>query len=97
MRRYPVDDGKLWKQVIDEKYNTDRPNIFYSNDLGASQFFKSLMWAAKAAKMGYRWKIGDGRKIKFWEDNWLGSSSLEIQFWPLYVVVNEKNKTIADL
>jgi hypothetical protein len=38
------------------------------------------MWAAEATKLGYRWKIGNGRKIKFWEDNWLGESSLAIQF-----------------
>jgi hypothetical protein len=47
--------------------------------------------------LGYRWKVGDGRKIKFWEDNWLGSSSLAIQFWELYVIVNEKSATIQEL
>jgi hypothetical protein len=30
------------------------------------------MWAAKAAKLGYRWKVGNGGKIKFWKDKWLG-------------------------
>jgi hypothetical protein len=47
--------------------------------------------------MGYKWKIGNGRKIRLWEDNWLGSSSLAIQFWPLYRILNEKNKTVAEL
>jgi hypothetical protein len=47
--------------------------------------------------MGYRWKIGNGRRIRSWEDNWLGSSSLAIQFWPLYRILNEKNKSIAEL
>jgi hypothetical protein len=55
------------------------------------------MWAAQAAKMGYKWKVGNGRKIRLWEDNWLGSSSLAIQFWLLYRIVNEKGKTIAEL
>jgi hypothetical protein len=97
IRRYQADNGKLWKEVIDFKYNTSKPNIFYTKDNKASQFFKSFMWAAKAAKMGYRWKVGDGRKIKFWEDNWMGSSSLAIQFWELYVIVNEKSATIQEL
>jgi hypothetical protein len=48
------------------------------------------MWAAQTAKMGYLWKIGRGDKVRFWEDNWLGSSSLVIQFWKLYRIVNEK-------
>jgi hypothetical protein len=97
IKRYQLDEGKIWKQTIDDKYKTSKPNIFYSNTDGSSQFFKSLMWAAKAAKMGYRWKIGNGEKVKFWEDNWLGSSSLAIQLWNLYAIVNEKNKTVHDL
>ena len=47
--------------------------------------------------MGYRWKLGNGRKVRLWEDNCLGSSSLAIQFWPLYRIVNGKGKTIPGL
>jgi hypothetical protein len=97
IKRCQADNGKLWKEVIDFKYRTDKPNIFYTNDNKASPFFRGFMWAAKAAKMGYRWKIGNGHKIKFWEDVWLGSSSLAIQFWDLYVIVNEKTGTVRDL
>jgi hypothetical protein len=97
IRRYQADDGKLWKQIIDFKYKTDNPNIFYTKEHRASQFFKGFMWAARAAKMGYRWKVGNGKKIKFWEDNWVGSSSLAIQYWDLYVIVNEKTCTIEEL
>lgn len=94
LKRYQLDSDKQWRKIIDSKYNTKNPNIFCSSTVGASQFFRGVMWAAKAAKMGYRWKIGDGRMIKFWEDNWLGNSSLAIQYWDLYVLVNEKNKTV---
>jgi hypothetical protein len=52
------------------------------------------VWAAQAAKLGFR---GDGRKVKFWEDKWLASSSLAGQCWDLYVIVNEKSGTIAEL
>jgi hypothetical protein len=37
------------------------------------------------------------KKVKFWEDNSLGTSSLAIQFWDLYVILNEKNRTVFDL
>jgi hypothetical protein len=33
----------------------------------------------------------------FWEDNWLGNASLAVQFWDMYLIVNEKTRTIADL
>lgn len=55
------------------------------------------MWAAAATKIGYRWKVGNGKRVKFWEDNWFGSSSLTALFWKVYVQVNEQNATIADL
>jgi hypothetical protein len=97
LKRYQADEGKLWKQVIDDKHATDRPNIFYCNTTSSSQFFRGVMWAAKAAHMGYRWEIGNGRKVKFWEDNWLGPSSLAIQYWDIYVILNEKNKTVQEL
>jgi len=90
LKRYNSDKEKLWKELIDFKYNTQKPNIFQSRSSGASNFFKGFMWAAQAAKMGYRWKVGNGRKLRLWEDNWLGSSSLAIQFWPLYRIFNEK-------
>jgi hypothetical protein len=31
--------------------------------MGASSFFKGFMWAAQATKMGYKWKVGNGKKI----------------------------------
>lgn len=37
------------------------------------------------------------KKVKFSEDNWLGSCSLAIQYWSLYRNVNEKNHLVADL
>jgi hypothetical protein len=48
-------------------------------------------------KMDYRWNVGSGSKVRFWEDCWIGSSSLAIQYWELYYIVNEQNKSIADL
>jgi len=77
-RRYNIDGNKLWKQIIDHKYNTESPNIFYSGTSGTSSFFKGMIWAATATKMGYKWKIENDKKVKFWEDNWLGPSSLAI-------------------
>lgn len=36
-------------------------------------------------------------KFGFWEDNWVGNSSLPIQYWKLYRFVNAKNKSVASL
>lgn len=69
LKRYNKDKENLWKELIDYKYDTAEPNIFLSNTIGASSFFKGFMWAAQAARMGYKWKVGNGMKIRLWEDN----------------------------
>ena len=97
VKRYNLDSDKMWRQFLDFKYNTDRPNIFYSSSSGASEFFKGLMRVASVAKMGYRWHIGNGKKCKFWEDDWLGTSSIAIQYWEIYMLINEKDATVASL
>jgi hypothetical protein len=97
VKRYHFGDGKLWKELIDYKYPTSQPNILCTRETNSSQFFKGFMWAARAASVGYRWKIGNGKRVRFWEDNWLGHSSLAVQFWDLYIVVNGKTGNVADL
>jgi hypothetical protein len=47
--------------------------------------------------MGYRWVVGNGTKVRFWEDTWFGSAPLVVQFWDLYCVCNEKTKTDAEV
>jgi hypothetical protein len=38
IKRYSLDDGKLWKTLVDAKYDTQNPNIFRSSTSGVSQF-----------------------------------------------------------
>jgi hypothetical protein len=54
------------------------------------------MWAATAARIGYNWKIGNGKKVQFWEDQWFGNCSLAIQYWDVYILANEQNISVAD-
>jgi hypothetical protein len=56
------------------------PNVFCYHDRSASPFWKKFMWVAQAAKMGYKWHVGDGKSVRFWEDQWFGSYSLAIQY-----------------
>jgi hypothetical protein len=96
VQRYQDGDGRLWKNVIDAKYNTCSPNIFCSWDRGSSPFWKGVLWAIQAAKMGYKWEVGDRRKVRFWEDQWFGSCSLAIQYWKIYSIINEQGCSIKE-
>jgi hypothetical protein len=55
------------------------------------------MWAASAVRMGYKWVVGNGAKVRFWEDQWLGGTSLAILFWDIYFVCHQQGVTIRDV
>lgn len=97
IKRYHLSENKIWKQIVDHKYNVSNPNILWCSGDHASPFWKGVAWAAASAKVGYRWHVGDGMMIKFWEDVWFGHCCLATQFWDLYVIVNEQNCTIAEV
>jgi hypothetical protein len=59
IRRYSTNKEKIWKMLVDFKYKTCNPNVLACRDVGASNFWKGVMWAAQAVRMGYKWKVGD--------------------------------------
>lgn len=73
------------------------PNIFCCPEVGISPFWKGVLWAAQAAHMGIKWVVGNGEKIRFWEDQWIGNTSLAIVFWPLYVINKQHGKTVCQV
>jgi hypothetical protein len=54
VHRYYADNDKLWKRVIDAKYQSRSPNLFCVGSREASPFWKGVMWVSSVAKMGYR-------------------------------------------
>jgi hypothetical protein len=94
IRRYHLDTNKIWRQIVDSKYDLT-PNILCAAPQSFSPFWKGVMWAANAAKLGYRWNLGNGLKILFWTDIWLGNCSLAILYWDLFILVHEQEVTVA--
>ena len=97
INRYHLNEAAIWKKIIDFKYNCKNPNIFCCPELNASPFWKGVLWACKAAHMGVRWKVGDGRTIRFWEDTWVGTCCLATQFSDLYILAEQKNVSLASV
>lgn len=96
VKRYYEGEDKPWKKMIDHKYMSNKPNLFvHSSAPSVSRFWKGVSSIIQALKFGYRWKVGKGGKIRFWEDTWFGTSPLAVQFWSVYFVCNERTKCIA--
>jgi hypothetical protein len=81
--------------VIDYKYEIN-PNIFCCNPRNSSPFWKGVIWAAKTAKLGFRWRVGNGKRVRFWEDLWFGTCSLAIQYWNIYSIISDQGKTVSE-
>jgi hypothetical protein len=54
IKRYFVDKEKILKLLVDFKYKTCNSNILACNDVGASNFWKGVMWVAQVARMSYK-------------------------------------------
>jgi hypothetical protein len=63
IKRYNLAEDKIWKSIIDHKYGLEDKNILVCSTPGASPLWKGVMWAATAARIGYNWKIGNGKKV----------------------------------
>uniref|UniRef100_J3MHG3 Reverse transcriptase zinc-binding domain-containing protein n=1 Tax=Oryza brachyantha TaxID=4533 RepID=J3MHG3_ORYBR len=47
--------------------------------------------------MGSRWKVGNGKKVLFWEDWWCKNCPLKIYFFSLYRICNQQNCFVRDI
>jgi mannosylglycoprotein endo-beta-mannosidase len=95
--RYHLNSNVIWKNIIDYKYKTEYPNMLCCPMVGVSPFWKGVLSAVQAARMGVKWVVGNGRKIRFWKDIWLGNISLATVLWPLYVINEQQGKTVCEV
>jgi hypothetical protein len=64
IRRYHFDNNKIWKMIVDYKYNLS-PNIFNAKPVHCSPFRKGVMWAASSARLGTGGKLVMVKKFCF--------------------------------
>ena len=62
-----------------------------------SPFWKGLMEVKHEFFSRGSFKVGNGMSIRFWEDTWLGNTSLAQQYLSLYNIVHHKNVTVAQV
>jgi hypothetical protein len=79
VKRFISDEGKLWRSIMGRKY-CRWDNIFYSDYMQASPFWKVVVMVAQVVKLGYKWIPSNDRRIHFWEDTWFGIVPLEEPF-----------------
>jgi hypothetical protein len=69
--------------------------FFGSNQRGASQFWKGLNKAKNIVRGGMKYIHGNGRKIIFWHEVWLGECPLRIKYVKLYNICNQQEWEVS--
>lgn len=69
------------KYVLSKKYLQHKSIIdsSYNRHVGCSSTWSSILHGAKLLRSGLGWRIGNGKSINFWNDNWTGLGNL-LQF-----------------
>ena len=94
---FPRESSELWHEVIPSIYGT-HPNGWDANMV--VRWSHRCSWKAITQKFHLfihhtRLVVGNGEKIRFWEDLWLGDQPLCAQYSDLYRVISSRNLTIS--
>jgi hypothetical protein len=88
---------EIWQQLIRNKYLGSKPLSQAYWKSGNTHFWAGLM-KVKSDFLRFRtFSIKNGAQIKFWEDQWLGTSTLSEQYPYLYHIVRHKQATEAEV
>ncbi|GKV13733.1 hypothetical protein SLEP1_g24717 [Rubroshorea leprosula] len=104
---YRLGDGRegLWKRVVKDKYydgegevgmidvDTVRVSKIWGDIIcvgGQSTKLKNML------VKGFRWKVGDGSRVGFWRDVWVGNKSLRDLFPRLFQLAEYKESKVKE-
>ncbi|GKV48894.1 hypothetical protein SLEP1_g55681 [Rubroshorea leprosula] len=98
--------GGLWKRVIWEKYYGGRQevDITFFSSLRMSRVWKDIVGVGSGSERlslmlgkGFKWEIGNGSRVAFWDDKWGGDKPLKDLFPRLYALSLNKEGMLKDM
>jgi hypothetical protein len=89
-------EASLWHRIISAKY-PGAGNIFSSSARHGSPFWHSLHKIKDFFKLRARYSLGNGEKIQFWTDWWLGNGPLAQCFARLFQISAEPDASVNQL
>ena len=96
--RFPRERHSLWYKVISSKFGS-HPNLWDSKVVERGTFRSP--WKAISSLYGefhqlVSFKIGNGNKVRFWEDSWAGENTLKSLFPSLFRISTFSSRPISD-
>ena len=95
-----MEDYGLWKQVLDSKYGSWRNLNDSIISRSTSRWWLDIQKVCGSVTQGVwfdnyiEWVVEGGKKVKFWEDNWIGEEPLCCKFPGLYLISDCKERII---
>ncbi|GLT99814.1 hypothetical protein SLE2022_172280 [Rubroshorea leprosula] len=104
---YRFGDGRegLWKRVVKEKFYGGKPEVGITDveNLRVSQIWGDIIRIGgnseklkNMLRQGFRWKVGEGCRVNFWRDIWVGNKSLRDLFPRLFQLALNKEGTVKE-
>src|SRR5699024_9879163 len=84
-------------ELLSNKYLRGEPIFQVQERPTISPFWEGLMGVKNGFFNRGSFCVGDGTGTQFWEDTWLGDTSLENQYPTLYSTVRTKEVLVADV
>jgi hypothetical protein len=92
-----INEEGIWQELLQNKYLSQKTLSQVQAKPMDSPFWKGLMRAKEDFFARGSFKIGDGSEVRFWEDVWLGTTSLAARYPMLYHIVQYKDVTVANV
>lgn len=83
-----------WKRVIVLKYGLEDRGWRSRLPRG---FWKVIMKEADWVDNNGEFVLGNGRRVRFWQDHWCGNSSLRLAFPAILYIARDKNATMVGI
>ncbi|GKU90755.1 hypothetical protein SLEP1_g4707 [Rubroshorea leprosula] len=105
---YRFGDGveSLWKRVVREKYYGGRREVDITTIecLKVSKIWRDIIRiGGRSLKLrnilavGFKWEVGEGNRVGFWSDKWIGVKSLRDLFPRLFALSVKKDGKVMEM
>ena len=94
-----MEDNSIWRSRINTKYGSHNGGWFtpYPRGSYGVGLWKSIAKETDQLKKDCVFKLGDDRKIIFWEDTWYGRQPLCEAFPDLYSIADSKEAKAVEI
>jgi hypothetical protein len=96
LARFLTEDG-VWQTLLRRKYVGSKAISQVIWKPGDSHFWAGIMATKKHFFPHGSFSIRDGSEIRFWEDKWLGATTLREQYPALYRIIRHKDVTLQSV